>query len=291
MANVGDVYKAQSGWVGGDDWYSWIEVHVSKIEATQITYTIIASNWSRYGHTNGHGVSATYWGNDGTANNQRQRLTNATMGTWGWTENQRLTMTRQRYYGITRTCTERHHFNFVNSGIGSYDAGASATVNFNVPARPYEAPYAPANVKVSGGGSTKPALTWQANYTDAKGARPWATIDIQRQIDGGAWGDAAIGLSWSTLSWTDSSAQPGHTYAYRIRACNRGINTASNDNNYWQYSEWITTSGVRMGQTITVYDSSGKKQTGLVTAYGSDGKAHSVKMTGYNSSGQAYDVG
>ncbi len=56
------------------------------------------------------------------------------------------------------------------------------------------------------------SLTWVNNDTHQTG------IEVQRHVPGGVYSVVATGLSGTTTTYTDTTASPNTTYAYRIRA-------------------------------------------------------------------------
>lgn len=109
--------------------------------------------------------------------------------------------------------TQRAEAQFVNySGIVHT---SSVNVAYS-PSVPQWAPLAPTDVVVVREGDTKNVLKWASNITYA---RPYETITIDREIDGGGWVQLCE-LVGSSTQHTDDTTEPNHYYRYRITAHN-----------------------------------------------------------------------
>lgn len=90
-----------------------------------------------------------------------------------------------------------------------YSSAVSATWT---PTTPTWSPYAATDVKHTRVSDTKNAVSWTGN---ARRARPYTYVYVQRSTDGGDWRQAAsVGVS--ATSFTDTSTSAGHSYRYRI---------------------------------------------------------------------------
>lgn len=281
--------EAWGGWVGGDDWRAYLSVTQSGINDTTLTQYMVGKVQNVYA-TMRYGQSIIEWSeNWSTWTHLKKVYPSSVVGKGTFTVND-VSSSWSRNYGSTRTWIWQHWFSTPSSSIPAYVTGSRANLSGTVPARPYSAPNVPTNVKLTGGGTDKPTLTWGApsGQTGSNGATPTSGFAIERQVDGGSWTQVTT-VSWSVYTYTDNDAAVGHTYAYRIRAYNIGTNTAGTGNET-KYSGYVTTDTVQMGQTIHVYDNSGQVKVGLVTAYDSSGNMHHVKITVYDSSGKAHSV-
>lgn len=121
-----------------------------------------------------------------------------------------------RYYGQDRTVQAWAKYN-VTGGYGNGTSNAS--VSLTIPARPYSTPRPPDNLSATYVSDTKQTITWEADYTDAKGAYPWVGIVVARSTDGGSYSDIAT-LGWDALNYSDTSTSAGHAYKYQVRSYN-----------------------------------------------------------------------
>lgn len=97
------------------------------------------------------------------------------------------------------------------SGI-TYKASVTGTYK---PSTPTYTPIAPSNITVSRSSDTSIKISWVNNNTEA---RPYTSLYIERQTDGGSWTTIASGLSGT--SYTDTSTSANHYYCYRVTAVN-----------------------------------------------------------------------
>ena len=89
-----------------------------------------------------------------------------------------------------------------------YKSTCSATFK---PSAPTWQPKAVTNQAAKLSGSSA-VVSWTNNPTTA---RPYSSIQLDRQVDGGSWAALAT-LSGTTATYTDTSVKPNHSYRYRI---------------------------------------------------------------------------
>ena len=189
-----------------------------------------------------------------------------------------------RYYG--NSYKVRCWMNFW--AAEGFESKWNPNVDITVPARPFGTPRPPKSVAVSQRADGKPVLTWVADYDDYEEACPWSDIRIERSTDGGAW-ETIMTLSWYALSWVDLGAKAGHTYSYRIRATNYGMNSAGTGNER-KYSSYVETSSVTIVPLLSIYDGTGARAIGSITVYDDSGNARDVDVLAYGSSGGLYKI-
>ena len=137
---------------------------------------------------------------------------------WGGTvriEASRQQVTLSTSYGATRT------YGFGASLGPIWNGGAPSVVAYiTVPARQWEAPYAPTNVKAITADGRAASVSW-SQATDA--THPVNTSGVER------WESSpAAGTGWVRVgtvqgagrSWTDTALRPGRAYWYRVWAWN-----------------------------------------------------------------------
>lgn len=103
---------------------------------------------------------------------------------------------------------------------GGFGNGTShVSVSVTVPQREYENPNKPSNVALARKSDTRADLTWNGDYTDANGARPWSNVLIERAVDEDGFVQIAT-LNWDSINYIDNGISAGHRYSYRLRASN-----------------------------------------------------------------------
>lgn len=138
-----------------------------------------------------------------------------------------------------------------DSSITSYRNGASAEQWIWVPAAQYSAPNAGSSGTISGGGTTKPTISWSlpSSYTDGYGATPFFGWEVERSKDGGAYSVIAH-LDWDATQYTDTSATTNGKYTYRVRNHNTGRNNAGTNRTTKQYGPYVNCGSVTMTYTV-----------------------------------------
>lgn len=112
-----------------------------------------------------------------------------------------------------------HVYGKTVNGYGSAGGDVWATVQAYIPQRGYSQPNPPKNRTLKRVSDACQMLTWQGDYTDRGGAKPWDGIYVDRRTDGGGWQNIA-NLSWSATNYTDNSTSANHSYEYRL--CSHG---------------------------------------------------------------------
>ncbi len=113
------------------------------------------------------------------------------------------------------TCWGKSWGDTVN-GYGGWAGSAEVYMTVTVPAMPVYAPPAVTGVSNARNSDSQNTVAW-ANHADA--THPYASLLVERRIDGGSWSQIAS-LSGGATSYADTGAQANHAYAYRVRPYN-----------------------------------------------------------------------
>jgi microcystin-dependent protein len=197
-------------------------------------------SWGNVSHDDGHAVmTVRYYTQNIHSWDDEQALsfTGAITGSDGFNNVQgegvtiRSTQTRWYVYGD----------NSYGSSPATWTVGARLTGAFNgispsnsvntwVPARPIAAPNDPTGAGASYVNDSNQKITW--NNRDSA-ARPWNSIDVDVEVDDGAWNRAA-NLGGGANSWTDSVSGM-HKRRWRVRASNNAGTSG------WDYTGYLYT--------------------------------------------------
>ena len=113
------------------------------------------------------------------------------------------------------TCWGKAWGDTVN-GYGPWAGSAEQFMAITVPAMPVYAPSAVTGMSNTRNSDSQNTVAW-SNHADA--THPYASLLVERMIDGGSWSQIAS-LSGSASSYADTGAQANHAYAYRVRPYN-----------------------------------------------------------------------
>ena len=254
----GDI-SSDSDWVGGDDWYVHMRVNFRQLTTVKTELQCVAAVYNQYATIN-YGQSYVY--SKSTDTDGQGDYDWAPLGggriypivlNKGWTSTfvSGDTYGFTRLYGTDRHCAYKHWFCSPDSSLSSYKNGASAEQWFWVPAAQYSAPNAGSSGTISGGGTTKPTISWSlpSSYTNEYGATPFFGWEVERSKDGGAYSVIAH-LGWSETSYTDTSATTNGKYTYRVRNHNTGRNNAGTNRTTKQYGPYVNCGSVTMTYTV-----------------------------------------
>jgi hypothetical protein len=100
--------------------------------------------------------------------------------------------------------------------VKAWNARGWSAASNTATARTATAPSPPSNVTNTRGSDNRNSVAWTRNAT-ALGV--YASLVVQRQVDGGAW-SALAELAGAATSYVDTTTQPNHAYAYRVAARN-----------------------------------------------------------------------
>lgn len=106
-----------------------------------------------------------------------------------------------------------------STGAVKYAAGARYEANSAVTLYAVwkvVAPAAPTNCVNTRNSDAKNTVSWKLG---ANAAVTYASIEVHRSVDGGAWSKAAT-VAKSATSWADATCSANHSYRYRVRAVN-----------------------------------------------------------------------
>ncbi len=200
-------------WVGVEAW-------ISSSNDTQawIAVRACACSGSGYDAAYGYGI-VTQAGHAAIANRPREwnEAGRGVLNGTDWVADGTITYGPfDRYssaYNVT--CWGKAWGDTVN-GYGGWAGSAEVFVTVTVPAMPVYAPPAVTSVSNVRNSDSQNTVAW-ANHADA--THPYASLLVERQIDGGSWSQIAS-LSGSATSYADAGAQANHAYAYRVRPYN-----------------------------------------------------------------------
>lgn len=254
----GDI-ASNSDWVGGDDWYVHMRVNFRKLTTVKTELQCVAAVYNQYATIN-YGQSYVYHKSTDTDGQDDYDWMTLEVGriypvvlNRGWTNTfvSSDTYGFTRLYGTDRHCAYKHWFCSPDSSLSSYRNGASAEQWFWVPAAQYSAPNAGSSGTISGGGTTKPTISWSlpSSYTNGYGATPFFGWEVERSKDGGAYSVIAH-LGWDATSYTDTSATTNGKYTYRVRNHNTGRNNAGTNRTTKQYGHYVNCGSVTMTYTV-----------------------------------------
>ena len=95
----------------------------------------------------------------------------------------------------------------------------------------YGVPAAPTSVVATRNSDTKQTVTWVNNPTTDN---PYASLTLQRQVNGGDWVTINSAISGSSTSYADSSTTANNNYDYQIKAVNAaGSSGYAGSNDLW----------------------------------------------------------
>lgn len=254
----GDI-ASNSDWVGGDDWYVHMRVNFRRLTTVKTELQCVAAVYNQYATIN-YGQSYVYYKSTDTDGQDDYDWMSLGVGriypivlNRGWTNTfvSSDTYGFTRLYGTDRHCAYKHWFCSPDSSITSYRNGASAEQWFWVPAAQYSAPNAGSSGTISGGGTTKPTISWSlpSSYTNGYGATPFFGWEVERSKDGGAYSVIA-NLGWDATRYTDTSATTNGKYTYRVRNHNTGRNNAGTNRTTKQYGPYVNCGSVTMTYTV-----------------------------------------
>lgn len=247
---------SNSDWVGGDDWYVHMRVNHRGLANDKLNFEFVAAVYNQYATIN-YGQTYVYYcsqetdgQNDYGWSVDDDRVYPVVLNR-GWTNCKVKTDWFGRIYGTDRHCAYKHWFCSPNSSTSSYKNGASAEQWFWVPAAQYSAPNAGSSGTISGGGTTKPTISWSlpSGYTNGYGATPFFGWEVERSKDGGAYSVIA-NLNWDATEYTDTSATTNGKYTYRVRNHNTGRNNAGTNKTTKQYGPYVNCGSVTMTYTV-----------------------------------------
>lgn len=251
----GDI-AGNSDWVGGNDWYVHMRLNHRGLANDKLNFEYVAAVYNQYATIN-YGQTYLYYCSQETDGQNDygwtvdgDRVYPVALNK-GWTNCKVKTDWFGRIYGTDRHCAYKHWFCSPNSSITSYKNGASAEKWFWVPAKQYSAPNAGSSGTISGGGTTKPTISWSlpSSYTNGYGATPFFGWEVERSKDGGAYSVIA-NVDWDTTTYTDTSATTNGKYTYRVRNHNIGRNDAGTNRTTKQYGPYVNCGSVTMTYTV-----------------------------------------
>lgn len=251
----GDI-ASNSDWVGGDDWYVHMRVNHRGLANDRLNFEFVAAVYNQYATIN-YGQTYVYYCSQETDGQNDygwtvdgDRVYPVALNR-GWTNCKVKNDYFSRVYGTDRHCGYKHWFCSPDSSLSAYRNGASAEQWFWVPAAQYSAPNAGSSGTVSGGGTTKPTISWSlpSSYTNGYGATPFFGWEVERSKDGGAYSVIA-NLDWDATRYTDTSATTDGKYTYRVRNHNTGRNNAGTNRTTKQYGPYVNCGSVTMTYTV-----------------------------------------
>lgn len=248
-----------SGWVGGDDWYTHMKVTFTSLTADKTNVRLTAAVYNQYATIN-YGQSYVYA--KSTDTDGQDDFDWSALGAGriypvvlnkGWTNTfvSSDTYGFSRLYGTDRHCGYKHWFCSPDSSISSYKNGASAEVWYWTPAHKYSVPNAGSSGSIAGGGTTVPTISWAlpSAYTNGYGSIPFFGWKVERSFNDGDYSVIAT-VSWDTTSYTDTSATSNGKYTYRVRNYNEGRDDAATTRHYIQYAPYVNCGSVTMTYTV-----------------------------------------
>jgi hypothetical protein len=111
-----------------------------------------------------------------------------------------------------KTTTANHSYSYQVKAWNARGWSEPATAS----AKTATAPPAPTSVTNTRESDNRNTIAWKDNPS-ALGV--YGNINLQRQVDGGTWSDVTT-LNGAATSYVDTTTQPNHSYAYRVRATN-----------------------------------------------------------------------
>lgn len=267
----GNVSLYGNGWYGDSGWrnYGWVGYGKSASASCWAQY----SSWSGAFHKSSCGSSfspsAPTW-KPKAASNVSATRNSQTQNTVTWSRN----VTAARPYAgqyvdrqvdggswelvadvsggatsyVDKTTRPNHAYRYrvcPHNAAGSASHAYSGTVS-NPPTSP-AAPTGAVNARVSDARNT---VSWNNNVT---GEAPYASLKIERSINGGGWSEiASVGGGVST--YADTGCAPNNCYVYRVRAYNQSgySGYASSGVTYNTPCAPGTPTGARSGDTTVV---------------------------------------
>ena len=110
-------------------------------------------------------------------------------------------------------------------GSDGYYGPFVAQATLSIPAIPITAPNAATGVTNTRNSDNKNTVSWTNGATST--TKPRSSINIKRQVDGGAFVIFATGIAPSSTSYADTTTQANHSYAYEVESVNSAGSTTS----------------------------------------------------------------
>lgn len=177
-----------------------------------------------------------------------------------WCSGKSLTSGSSGSEVATTSWTTGAYLAYGSSRTFSWDAGyygsstthrASLSTKWT-PATPTWTPNAPSGLSHSRASDVKNSLSWTNNATTT---RPYSSIKVERQVDGGSWSQVAS-VSGAATGYSDTTASANHRYSYRIRAYNSAgyspYTSATATTYNTPAAPSSVSSAVKSGTTVTV---------------------------------------
>lgn len=198
-------------WVATDDFRTVLVATVSEKSATQCEVELTVRCQSTYAWANDSGRASCTC--DGTTRRAEHGIAEGSTTTM-MTE----TFTVARGAKDRKVAVKGKTW-IVNSGIGSYGTGSTASGTVTIPAIDYGAPAAPSSCSASRASDSQAKVSWKNGAVSD--TAPRSKTLIERQTDSGAWVQVAS-ASASAANWTDNTVSANRRYRYRVRAQGAG---------------------------------------------------------------------
>lgn len=184
---------------GSAYFYTWVEYEVLSQSETQ-SYVRWRRGVYSYGSWAGSVLQFDDWCKGCTLTSAN--YSGAEVATTGWT-----------YAYVTYGSSLSFSWSAGYWGSSTHSASLSHTWT---PPTPTWAPNAITGLAHVRDSDAKNTLSWANHPTTA---RPYASVKVERSVDGGAWSQIAS-LSGSATSYADTSTSANHSYSYRLRPYN-----------------------------------------------------------------------
>lgn len=202
--------RFESGWVGGDDWYTRLDATVTNVNDTTARVTCKAYVVSRFGVMR-NSTHCKIWV-DGAESDE---VTNASFGAnsskllleWSrdvarGTEDRKISVSAKiwAYYGPS-----------------SYATGATASGTVTISQRGYSKPNPPKDFSATRVSDSEIEASWVGDYTGMDGAKPWRSVILALSVNGGDPVDLET-LSWDATNHLFRGLRSNSYYVAYARA-------------------------------------------------------------------------